>query len=86
LSNYSRKKQRKNEEARNHAVEPWISLKTGRRVIWFVSIAMALLTAWQVIPQKGIAEGIFWGFIFGGLIWLIFEGYYRLNRLLRRTR
>jgi hypothetical protein len=71
-------------EMQNQSVQPWISMKTGRRVIWVVSIGMAILTAWQVIPQKGIAEGLLWGLIFGGLIWLIFEGYYRLNRFLRR--
>jgi len=86
LSKYSRKKRQKKIEMQNQAAQPWISMKTGRRIIWVVSIAMAILTAWQVIPQKGIAEGILWGLIFGGLIWLIFEGNTLLNRFLRRIR
>ncbi len=61
-------------------------MKTGRRVIWLVSIAFAVFIAWQVIPVKGTAQGILWGAIFGGLIWLIFEGFYFLNRFLRRIR
>ncbi len=70
----------------NPVIQPWISLKTGRRIIGLVSIAIALLIAWQVTPQKGLADGVLWGAIFGGMIWLIFEGYALLNRFLRRAR
>jgi hypothetical protein len=85
LSDYSRKK-RKREAEQTQQVQPWISLKTGRRIILAVSLGMAILTAMQVIPQRGAAEGILLGVIFGGLIWVIFEGYTLLNRFLRRFR
>lgn len=60
-----------------------MSMKTGMRVIWVASIGMAVLTAVQVIPERGLAEGAFWGIVFGGMIWLIFWGYYLLHRFLR---
>ncbi len=70
----------------NAVMQPWIPMKAGRRIIWAVSIALAIFIAWQVTPVKGLAQGILWGLIFGGMIWLIFEGYYHLSRLLRRIR
>ncbi|NLG96896.1 MAG: hypothetical protein GX491_06005 [Chloroflexi bacterium] len=63
--------------------KPWISMKTGLRVIWIASIGMAVLTAIQVVPERGLVEGIFWGVVFGGMIWLIFWGYYLFHRFLR---
>jgi len=58
-------------------------MKTGLRVIWIASIGMAVLTAIQVVPERGLVEGIFWGVVFGGMIWLIFWGYYLFHRFLR---
>lgn len=89
LSSYSKKKRRKQQALENQqqqAVQPWISMKTGRRVILVASLAMAILTAVQVIPEKGVPEGIFWGLVFGAMIWVIFEGYTFLHRFLRRIR
>jgi hypothetical protein len=59
-------------------------MQGGTRIIIITSIAMAVLTAIQVIPVKGWLEGIFWGLLFGGLIWLIFYGLIFVNRLLKR--
>lgn len=63
---------------------PWISMRSGVKIIVFTSIAMAALTAWQVIPSKGWLEGILWGLLFGALIWAIFFGNILLNRFLRK--
>ena len=63
---------------------PWISMRGGMKIIAFTSIAMAVLTAWQVIPSKGWLEGILWGLFFGVLIWAIFFGNILLNRFLRK--
>ncbi len=57
---------------------------SGIKIIVFTSIAMAVLTAWQVIPAKGWLEGILWGLLFGVLIWAIFFGNILLNRFLRK--
>lgn len=64
--------------------QPWITMRSGLRIIAITSVAMAVLTAWQVIPSKGWVEGILWGLLFGALIWAIFFGNILINRLLRR--
>jgi len=64
--------------------QPWISMRSGLKIITVTSIAMAVLTAWQVIPSKGWLEGILWGLLFGALIWAIFFGNILINRFLRR--
>ena len=64
--------------------QPWISMKSGLKIIVVTSIAMAVLTAWQVIPSKGWLEGILWGLLFGALIWAIFFGNILINRFFRR--
>lgn len=66
------------------AAQPWISMRSGIRTIAITSLGMAILTAWQVIPQKGWLEGTLWGLLFGALIWVIFFGMYGFNRLIRR--
>ena len=86
MSKSSKKKRQKKVENQFPKPEPWISMKSGLRAIWVASIGMAVLTAWQVTPERGIVEGVLWGLVFGGLIWLIFWGYYFFNRFIRRMR
>jgi uncharacterized membrane protein (DUF2068 family) len=64
--------------------QPWISMRSGLKIITVTSIAMAVLTAWQVVPVKGWLEGILWGLLFGALIWAIFFGNILINKFLRR--
>lgn len=84
------KKKKKNRQKPNEqSVEkglnqPWISMRTGLKIIAVTSIAMAVLTAWQVIPSKGWLEGILWGLLFGAMIWAIFFGNILITRFLRR--
>jgi hypothetical protein len=66
------------------AARPWISMRSGVRVVALASLGMAILTAWQVVPVKGWLEGILWGLFFGVLILAIFFGMYWFNRLMRR--
>ena len=77
-------KKKKKEKTNNPMTQPWISMRSGVKIIAFTSIAMAVLTAWQVIPSKGWLEGILWGLLFGVLIWAIFFGNILLNRFLRK--
>ncbi|MGO9409950.1 MAG: hypothetical protein ACLQCB_04275 [Spirochaetia bacterium] len=61
----------------------WIPLQTGTAIITVVSIFMAVLTAWQVIPVRGWITGLLYALLFGGLIWVIFFGmrlFYRIFR------
>jgi len=64
--------------------QPWISMRSGLKIITVTSIAMAVLTAWQVVPVKGWLEGILWGLLFGALIWAVFFGNILITRFLRR--
>ena len=77
-------KKRKEQKVENNLTQPWISMRSGIKIIAFTSIAMAVLTAWQVIPSKGWLEGILWGLLFGVLIWAIFFGNILLNRFLHK--
>lgn len=66
--------------------QPWISMRSGLKIITITSIAMAVLTAWQVVPSKGWLEGILWGLLFGALVWAVFFGNILITRFLRRSR
>jgi hypothetical protein len=61
---------------------PWIPMRAGIIVITITSIAMAVLTAWEVIPVKGVTQGLLYGIFFGGLIWIIFLGFILFRRLI----
>jgi hypothetical protein len=77
-------KKRKEQKVEDAIGRPWISMRGGIKIIAFTSIAMAVLTAWQVIPAKGWLEGILWGLLFGVLIWAIFFGNILLQRFLHK--
>jgi len=62
----------------------WIPMRTGLIIITIVSVVMAVLTAWQAVPIKGWVEGILWGVLFGGSIWVIFLGFLLYGRLFRK--
>jgi len=64
--------------------QPWLSMRSGIIIIAITSIAMAVLTAVQSVPSVGLVEGILWGLLFGGMIWVIFFGFYYLRRFLGR--
>ena len=77
-------KKTKEEKPKDPMTQPWISMRSGVIIVAFASIAMAVLTVWQVIPSRGWLEGILWGLLFGVLIWAIFFGNILLNRFLRK--
>ena len=77
-------KKAKEEKTATPKPQPWIAMRSGIKIIAFTSIAMAVLTASQVIPSKGWLEGILWGLLFGVLIWAIFFGNILINRLLHK--
>jgi hypothetical protein len=77
-------KKKKAQKDGKQPVQPWISMRSGMIVIAITSVALAALTASQVIPSRGWLEGILWGLLFGALIWAIFFGNLLINRLLRK--
>lgn len=78
------KKAKKRKEEKISMSQPWISMQRGVKIMAFTSVAMAVLTAWRVIPAKGWLEGILWGLLFGALVWAIFFGNILLNRFLHK--
>jgi fatty acid desaturase len=78
------KQKKKEQDIEKSLNQPWISMRSGLKIIVVTSIAMAVLTAWQVIPSKGWLQGILWGLLFGALIWAIFFGNILITRFLRR--
>lgn len=55
--------------------KPWIKKGTGLIVITIVSIALAVLTAAQIVMGSGDwGKAILWGVVFGGMVWLVFFG------------
>lgn len=77
-------KKEQDDELKKRLNQPWISMRRGLIIMTITSIAMAVLTAWQVIPSRGWLEGILWGLLFGGMVWAIFFGNILLNKILRR--
>jgi hypothetical protein len=75
------------EKGTKYASQPagaWIPMRTGLIIITIISVVMAVLTAWQAVPIKGWVEGILWGVLFGGSIWVIFLGFLLYGRLFRK--
>jgi sterol desaturase/sphingolipid hydroxylase (fatty acid hydroxylase superfamily) len=64
--------------------QPWLSMRTGILVMGVVSLGMAALTAYTAIPSVGIWEGILWGLLFGGSLWLVFLIAFLFHRFMRR--
>ena len=55
--------------------EPWIKRKNGIISVVIISLALAVLVAYQIIRGSGNwGQGILWGAVFGGSILLIFFG------------
>jgi hypothetical protein len=79
-----KKKAQKDQKEEINLNRPWISMRSGLKIIAIASVAMAVLTAWQTIPSKGWLEGILWGLLFGALIWVVFFGNVLINKFLRR--
>jgi hypothetical protein len=70
VEKFEKEKRRKTKDPMS---QPRISRRSGMKIIAFTSIAMAMLTAWQVIPSKGSWKESFWIFIWrfdlGNFLW-----------------
>lgn len=64
--------------------QPPISKRTALIIIAVISLALAVIEAWQVIPSKGWVEGILWGLLLGALVWVMFFGNILIKRFLRK--
>jgi hypothetical protein len=64
--------------------QPPISKRTALMILAIISAAIAILTAWQLIPSKGWLEGILWGLLYGALVWAMFFGNILIKGFLRK--
>jgi hypothetical protein len=64
--------------------QPSISKRTALIILAIISAAIAVLTAWQLIPSKGWVEGILWGSLYGALVWAMFFGNILIKGFLRK--
>jgi hypothetical protein len=82
--NKNKTKKQKKTEKDVSINQPWVSMRGGMIIMAITSIALAVLVASQAIPSTGWLEGIFWGLLFGGMIWAIFFGNLWITRKLRK--
>jgi hypothetical protein len=64
--------------------KPWVSMRGGMIIMAITSLVLVIVIASQVIPSTGWLEGIGWGLLFGGMIWVIFFGNLWITRKLRK--
>jgi hypothetical protein len=64
--------------------KPWVSLRGGMIIMAITSLVLAVVIASQVIPSTGWLEGIGWGLLFAGMIWVIFFGNLWITKKLRK--
>lgn len=61
--------------------KPWIEKTKGMRVIFIAAIALSVLVAYQIIQGSGNwGQGILWGLIFGGSVFLVYFGMMAFHR------
>lgn len=61
--------------------KPWIDKIKGMRVIVLAALALAVLVAFQIIRGEGNwGQGILWGLIFGGSVFLVYFGMMAFHR------
>ena len=84
--NKTKKQKKKNEKIIYfiYPAQPWVSMRGAMIIMAITSLALAILIAWQVIPANGWLEGILWGLLFGGMIWVIFFGNLWVSKKLRK--
>jgi hypothetical protein len=64
-------------------MKPWVTMRGGLIIMAITSLVLVVLIAWQVTPSTGWLEGIGWGLLFGGMIWIIFFGNLWITKKLR---
>lgn len=80
----SEKEKPKGTDLSSQPAGAWMSMRTGLILITIVSVGMVVLTAIQSVPAVGWLEGILWGVLFGGSLWIIFLGFLLYGRLFRK--
>lgn len=67
--------------------KPWIEKTKGLLLIGFVSLFLTILVAYQIIRGSGDwGQGILWGLIFGGSVFLVYFGMNAFHALMNRNK
>jgi hypothetical protein len=80
----NKNKSKKQKEEQSLPAQPWVSMRGAMIIMAITSLALAILIAWQVIPDNGWLKGIGRGILFGSLIWAIFFGNLWISKKLRK--
>ena len=80
----SKKKKEKNQDV-DFERKPWIEKTRGLQVIGLAGLLLGVLVAYQIIRGSGNwGQGILWGFIFGGSVFLIYFGMNAFHKFMGR--
>jgi predicted cobalt transporter CbtA len=67
--------------------KPWIEKTKGLQLIGGVSLVLAVLVAYQIIRGSGDwGQGILWGLIFGGSVFLVYFGMNAFHNLMKKEK
>ncbi len=79
------KKSKENKPEEKFERKPWIEKTSGMQIIGFAGLILAVLVASQIIRGSGDwGQGILWGVIFGGSVFLVYFGMNAFHRFMNR--
>jgi predicted cobalt transporter CbtA len=67
--------------------KPWIEKTSGLQIIIFAGLLLAILVAYQIIRGSGNwGQGILWGLIFGGSVFLVYFGMNAFHKFMNKDK
>jgi predicted cobalt transporter CbtA len=67
--------------------KPWIEKTRGLQVIGFAGLLLGVLVAYQIIRGSGDwGQGILWGLIFGGSVFIVYFGMNAFHKLMNKNK
>jgi arginine exporter protein ArgO len=81
------KKNKEEEQKIDFERKPWIERTRGLQVIGLAGILLGVLVAYQIIRGSGNwGQGILWGFIFGGSVFLVYFGMNAFHKFMNKNK
>jgi hypothetical protein len=82
----SKKKKKVSKDDMAQLRQPWIKKRSGLLIMGIVSIGFAIWVGYQIALQGSFWDGVLWGLIFGGSIWLVYFGMNFFHSFFNRDR
>lgn len=80
------KKSKENKPEEKFERKPWIEKTKGIQVIILAGLFLGVLVAYQIIRGSGNwGQGILWGLIFGGSVFLVYFGMNAFHNLMNKN-